>query len=155
MQAAYFPGSRSLAKTKVMPAGVASVTSLADTSSEAWGEVDVKARNLRRDPGKDNIGPLSLMMVSELGSKGRLIVSGNTLFVTNQAFTQISNGDLFLAGMNWATGEDSLVSIPPKDPSNKQLNLQPAQFYGIFFAAVFGFPLALLLAAGFVWWRRR
>jgi ABC-type uncharacterized transport system involved in gliding motility auxiliary subunit len=155
LQAAYFPASRSLVKTAVLPSGVSSISPLAETSAEAWGESDIKARNLRFDAGKDTKGPLQLMMVSELGSKGRLIVSGNTMFVTNQEFSQISNGDLFLAGMNWAAGEESLVSIPPKDPSNKQLNLQPAQFYGIFFAAVFGFPLALLLAAGFVWWRRR
>ncbi|MEB3222853.1 MAG: Gldg family protein [Candidatus Sericytochromatia bacterium] len=155
LQAAYFPGSRSLVKVATMPTGVSAISPLAETTPEAWGETNIKGRNLQFDAGKDTKGPLQLMMVSELGSKGRLIVSGNTMFATNAAFSQINNGDLFLAGMNWASGEDSLVSIPPKDPANKQLNLQPAQFYGIFAAAVGLFPALLLLAAAFVWWRRR
>ncbi|MEB3197198.1 MAG: GldG family protein [Candidatus Sericytochromatia bacterium] len=155
LQAAYFPGSRSLQKAKTQPAGVTNITPLVETSEAAWGESDLKAKPLRFDAGKDTKGPVPLMMVSEMGSKGRLIVAGNGYFFANAAFGQLNNGDLFMNALNWLTGEDSLVSIPPKDASNKQVNLVPNQYYAIFFGTVLGFPLALLLTAALVWWRRR
>lgn len=155
LQATYFPGSRSLQKVEKQPDGVTNIASLVETSDAAWGESDLKARPVQYDAGKDTKGPVPLMMVAELGAKGKLIVAGNALFFSNAAFANLNNGDLFMNATNWMTGEDSLVSIPPKEATNKQLSLTPAQYIAVFYGAVFGFPLALLILAGFMWWRRR
>ncbi|MEB3330825.1 MAG: GldG family protein, partial [Candidatus Sericytochromatia bacterium] len=56
LQAAYFPASRSLVKTKVLPSGVSSISPLVETSGEAWSETDIKARTLSFDPPKDTKG---------------------------------------------------------------------------------------------------
>lgn len=153
LQAAYFPASRSLEKIKDTPKEIA-ITPLVETSDKAWGESDLKSRPVQFTDGKDTKGPVPLMLLAEKG-KGRLIVSGNALFFANAAYPQLNNGDLFLNALNWMADEESLVSIPPKEAANKQLNLVPAQYYTIFFGTVLGFPLALLFAAGLVWWRRR
>ncbi|MEB3285436.1 MAG: GldG family protein [Candidatus Sericytochromatia bacterium] len=155
LQAAYFPGSRSLQKMDKQPEGVTNISPLVETSDSAWGETDLKARPVQYDQGKDTKGPIALMMVSEMGAKGKLMVAGNGSFFSNAAFGNLNNGDLFLSAVNWMTGEDSLVSIPPKEASNKQLNLTPAQYTAIFYGAVLGFPFTLLLLALFTWWRRR
>jgi ABC-type uncharacterized transport system involved in gliding motility auxiliary subunit len=154
LQAAYFPASRSLAKAKTQPKDVSNIAPLVETSDKAWGESDLKSRPVAYTEGKDTKGPVPLMLLAEKG-KGRLVVSGNALFFANQAFPQLNNGDLFLNTLNWMADEESLVSIPPKEASNKQVNLVPAQYYTIFFGTVLGFPLLLLFGAGWVWWRRR
>ncbi len=153
LQAAYFPASRSLQKVKDAPKEIA-ITPLVETSDKAWGESDLKSRPVAYTEGKDTKGPVPLMLLAEKG-KGRLIVSGNSLFFANAGFPQLNNGDLFMNALNWMADEESLVSIPPKEAANKQLTLVPAQYYTIFFGTVLGFPLALLFAAGLVWWRRR
>lgn len=153
LQAAYFPASRSLEKLKDAPKEIA-ITPLVETSDKAWGESDLKSRPVAFTEGKDTKGPIPLMLLAEKG-KGRLIVAGNALFFANSGFPQLNNGDLFLNSLNWMADEASLVSIPPKEAANKQLTLVPAQYYTIFFGTVLGFPLALLFAAGLVWWRRR
>ena len=104
--------------------------------------------------GKDTKGPVHLIMLAEKG-KGRLFVSGDTMFFTNSAYPNFNNGDLFLNAINWMADEESLVSIPPKDNAPKSVNLLPNQYTSIFYGTVLGIPLALLLVAGGVWWKRR
>lgn len=152
LSAAYFPGSRSLAKVEPAPAGVG-VQPLVETSDGAWGETNLMERNVALD-GNDKKGPLPLLMLAEKG-KSRLIVSGNTLFMANQAYVNLNNGDLFLNALNWMADEESLVSIPPKDNQPKTVDLLPGQYQLVFFGTVLLMPLALLLGAGLVWWRRR
>ena len=154
LQAAYFPASRSLGKTAKQPTTVANVAPLVETSASAWGESDLKTRPVAYTEGKDTKGPIPLMLLAESG-KGRLVVSGNSLFFANAAFPNLNNGDLFLNTLNWMADEESLVSIPPKEAATKSVNFVQAQYYTIFFGTVLGFPLALLFAGALVWWRRR
>lgn len=153
LSAAYFPGTRSLKKIEPSPAGMG-VQSLVDTSESAWGETSLMDRNIAFDPAKDKKGPLPIMVLAEK-AKSRLIVSGNTLFMSNQAYVNLNNGDLFLNALNWMADEQSLVSIPPKDNQPKTVDLLPGQYQMIFFGTVALMPLLLLLAGGLVWWRRR
>jgi ABC-type uncharacterized transport system involved in gliding motility auxiliary subunit len=155
LQAAYFPGSRSLQKLEKQPEGVTNIAPLVETSDAAWGESDLKARPVQFDAGKDTKGPIPLVLVAELGAKGKLMVAGNGYFFSNAAFGNLNNGDLFMNAVNWMTGEDSLVSIPPKESSNKQLTLTPAQYMAVLYGTTLGFPLVLLVLAGYMWWRRR
>jgi ABC-type uncharacterized transport system involved in gliding motility auxiliary subunit len=153
LQAAYFPGARSLDKLEPAPKDV-NTTVLVESSSNAWGETDLKSRPVKFDEGKDTKGPVKLVMLSEKG-KGRLVVAGNTYFFSNQAYQNFNNGDLFLNAVNWMADEENLVSIPPKDNAPKSVNLLPEQYTTIFYGTVLGIPLALLLCAAGVWWRRR
>ncbi|MNS39650.1 ABC-type uncharacterized transport system [compost metagenome] len=153
LSAAYFPGSRSLKKVEPAPAGVA-VQPLVETSADAWGETNLMDRNVAFNAGQDNKGPVPLMLLAEKG-KSRLIVTGNALFMANQAYVNLNNGDLFLNALNWMADEENLVSIPPKDNQPKTVDLLPNQYQLVFFGTVLLMPLALLLGAGLVWWRRR
>jgi ABC-type uncharacterized transport system involved in gliding motility auxiliary subunit len=75
--------------------------------------------------------------------------------MANQAYVNLNNGDLFLNALNWMADEENLVSIPPKDNQPKTVDLLPGQYQLVFFGTVLLMPLALLLGAGLVWWRRR
>lgn len=155
LQVAYFPDSRSLDKVddKEKPKDV-TITNIVDSSPTAWGETDLKARPVQFDEGKDTKGPVHIIMLAEKG-KGRLFVSGDTMFFQNASYPTYNNGDLFLNAINWMADEENLVSIPPKDNAPKTLDLMPETFKTIFWVTVVGIPLALLLCAGWVWWRRK
>lgn len=153
LQAAYFPGARSLAKAEKLPAGVA-VTPLVETSADAWGETSYKNPQLAFDAKADHKGPLSLMLLAERGQT-KVIAAGSAGFVQNEHYVRYNDGDLFLNGLNYLADQENLVSIPPKDSTPKNVDLMPDQYNGIFFGTVVGIPLALLLIGGFVWWRRR
>lgn len=152
LQAAYFTGSRSLAKADKLPTGV-NITPLVETSAGAWGETNFMERQIAFNPG-DNKGPLPVILLAEK-DKGRLIVSGNTQFIANANYVNLNNGDLFLNALNWMADEENLIAIPPKDNQPKTVDLLPWQYQGVFFGCVVLLPLSLLLAAGFVWWKRR
>lgn len=151
---AYFLSSRSLGKAATLPTGVTNVTPLVETSADSWGETNLMERRPQFDAAKDKKGPLPIMMLAEKG-KGRLIVAGNSSFLSNQCFSDLNNGDLFLNSLNWMADEESLVSIPPKDMSSKNINFTPWQFQMIMLSSVLVFPLFLLSLAGYVWYRRR
>jgi ABC-type uncharacterized transport system involved in gliding motility auxiliary subunit len=153
LQAAFFTGSRSLGKAEKLPAGV-NITPIVETTADAWGETNLMDRQVKFDAGKDTKGPVELMLLAEKG-KGKLMVSGNATFMSNGAYVNFNNGDLFLNALNWMADQENLVSIPPKDNQPKTVDLLPWQYNGIFFGAVVFMPLALLLMAGLVWWRRR
>jgi ABC-type uncharacterized transport system involved in gliding motility auxiliary subunit len=152
LQAAYFTGTRSLAKMEKLPAGV-NITPLVESSGDAWGETNFMERQIAFNPG-DHKGPLPIMLLAEK-DKGRLIVSGNTQFAANANYVNLNNGDLFLNSLNWMADEASLVAIPPKDNQPKTVDLLPWQYQGVFYGTVLLLPLSLLLMAGFVWWKRR
>jgi ABC-type uncharacterized transport system involved in gliding motility auxiliary subunit len=153
LSAAYFPGTRSLTKLDKAPNGAA-VQPLVETSETAWGETNMMERNVSFDAGKDKKGPVPIILLAEK-DKSRLIVSGNTLFMSNAAYVNLNNGDLFLNALNWMADEQSLVSIPPKDNQPKTVDLLPGQYQMVFFGCVLLMPLLLLIGAGVVWWRRR
>jgi ABC-type uncharacterized transport system involved in gliding motility auxiliary subunit len=48
-----------------------------------------------------------------------------------------------------------LISIRPKPPEDRKVNMTQAQFNWVLLSSQFLFPGALLLAGFSVWWRRR
>ena len=65
------------------------------------------------------------------------------------------NRDLFLNMMNWLSSDEDLISIRPKDPEDRRLNISNRQMYTLFYSSMVFLPL-IVVASGFaVWWRRR
>ncbi len=92
-----------------------------------------------------------------VSSETKMVVIGNANFATNGWFQQQLNGDLFLNAIAWLANEDEkTLSISPKQPTNRRLNLT------LFQAGLIGW-LALLIipGLGFIsaivtwWWRSR
>lgn len=93
---------------------------------------------------------------TQASTKSHLVVVGNSTFATNGWFEQQLNGDLFLNSVNWlASGEGETLSIRPKEPESRRLNLTSLQAGIIAWMALVIMPLFGLIAAGIAWWRRR
>lgn len=157
------------------------VTTLLESSFDAWGETTLQGTTLRKDDA-DTPGPLDLAVAvtrpvapataeagegsAEAGEAGEeaqatttqepvAVVMGNASFVDGQMLGIQGNQDFFLNALNWLVGEEHLISIRPKVLDTPTVQLTPALIRQVFYGFVVALPLAVLLAGGVVWWRRR
>ena len=86
----------------------------------------------------------------------RMVVFGNANFATNGWFEQQFNGDVFLNSVKWLANEDEqLLSIRPKEFSNRRINLSPELAALLGWLAIAFFPLCAFVGAGAIWWIKR
>lgn len=123
--ATVFPFARSI---DAQPSGeLLSISALVQTSpdSNSWGETDFSALEANNamvslDPTVDTPGPVTLAVsVEDLINKGRLVVFGNSLFVSDDGFDAYGNGDLFVASVDWGAGDDAPVDITITPPTER------------------------------------
>ena len=141
----------------------ATITELATTSPQSWGESDVKdllaSKPVALDPAKDRAGPLSVAVAREFPVEGkragRLVVIGDSDFMRNRYVTQVYNGDLFLNAAGWLTGSEEFATIDRKRPRVTMANLSQVQFANFRFMALFLLPEAILMLGIVNWWRRK
>jgi ABC-type uncharacterized transport system involved in gliding motility auxiliary subunit len=83
-------------------------------------------------------------------------VVGDSSFATTRFFGTGSNGDFFLNILGWLAGEETSVTLRPKQRGATRVALTENQLYGVVFFSVNLLPL-LLTGFGFSVWavRRR
>jgi ABC-type uncharacterized transport system involved in gliding motility auxiliary subunit len=161
-----------------------SAQDLVSTSKNSWGEVDIKrlmtSGQVEREIDKgDKPGPVSLAAAVAAAAtdapppapapgdaannkpadapkpETRVVVFGDSDFVTNGYLGIPGNRDLFLNTVNWLAQQENLISIRPKDPEDRRVSLTSDQAKLIFWLSILIIP-GLILAAGVqTWWRRR
>ena len=89
-------------------------------------------------------------------TESRLVVFGNSAFATDGLIELQLNGDVFLNSISWLSKQDEqLLSIRPKEPKNRRIELTPQQA-GILGLTALGFvPLVGFGTAVILWWKRR
>jgi ABC-type uncharacterized transport system involved in gliding motility auxiliary subunit len=140
----------------------ATATTLLTTSAEGWGETDLAAiverRQIGKDP-KDVQGPVSMGVAAQSETdkdKGwRLVVFGNSAFVTNAQVPNVGNINLAQNAINWLVKRVEAIGIAPRNPEQVHLTLSEAQMRSIFLLSVVGLPLLAVALGVAVWWRRR
>jgi len=109
--------------------------------------------------GQPTAIPLSrtLKIDGKPGISGRFVVFGSSLWAANSfvASRQIANRDLALNTFNWLTSDEDLISIRPKEPEDRRLNITGNRMSMIFWWSVVLLPLTVVGAGLMVWWRRR
>ena len=89
-------------------------------------------------------------------SESRLVVYGNSNFATDGWFEQQLNSDVFLNSVSWLSKRDEqALSIRPKEPKNRRINLSEVQSGALGWTALLLMPLFGLTTAAVMWWRRR
>jgi ABC-type uncharacterized transport system involved in gliding motility auxiliary subunit len=133
-------------------------TDLLKTSSASWAETDLKGGKAKFDEGKDTKGPISLGVAAskKAGEKdARLVVIGDSDFASNRYLGAQGNGDLFFNAVNWLSQDEELISIRPKSPANRRVNLTRSQQNMFFWFSIVLLPGAAILAGAIIWWKRR
>jgi len=135
------------------------VTELARTSGEGWGETNLSALSEVERGDADVAGPVALGVAVEAekpqGRKMRLLVFGDSDFATNQLIQANSPNQILLANsLNWLVAREALLAIPPRKTEQVRLNLTQEQGITVY-AIVLALLPALAAIAGIVVWSRR
>ena len=167
----FYPLASSIAIQDKLPDGV-SATKLAQTSQYSWGETneaEIRSHRVTLDPGADTKGPLTLAAAitrrppapvdpakpqSKSAPETRLLVFGDSDFLTNASFNAAGNGDLALNAVAWLSEQEDLVSIRPKTSVPRVVVLSPQQAFYYFWTIVALAPV-IITAVGVVIWVRR
>jgi len=155
-----FPTARSLTPTD--PAAPDwTVEVLIESSAGSWGEQDYFGEQVAQDDD-ESVGPLALAVAIEPAPEGtgcgRLVVVGDADFASNDVLTQVrgtANIDLFMNAAGWLAEEEDLISIRPVKYKTREVFLSSAEARGIIYGNILFVPLAVLIAGGIAWWRRR
>jgi ABC-type uncharacterized transport system involved in gliding motility auxiliary subunit len=178
--ACFFPWARSVGVLEQLPEGV-TAQSLAKTSPESWGETDIarlKQGIASFDKDKDLKGPVSVAALATVEikeepkkegeskteeqkdqeskkTKARIVVFGDSDFVSDSGFNLQGNGDLFMNTVSWLLEEENLIAIRPKQPQSQPILLNAVQGRVMFWVPVVLLPLAVLVTGIVVYVERR
>jgi len=167
----FYPLASSIAIADKPPEGV-TATKLAQTSAASWGETneqELKSGRITLDAGVDTKGPLTIGAAvvrskpgasaekkdpEKPGDETRLLVFGDSDFLTNASFNAAGNGDLALNGIAWLSEQEELVSIRPKTSMPRVVILTRQQVL-TYLITIVAFPLIGTVAIGTGIWLRR
>ena len=156
-----FPLVRSL---EAKPTDKTSVEKLVSTSKNSLAVTDLNAAGggIQMPKGE----PQSFAVVAagtyrsevkkdDKSLEGRFVVAGSSDWIANYAIGFGGNKDLFLNMVNWLTNDEELISIRPKDPEDRRIQLTTAQMLMVRTVSQFAIPLGVIALGLMVWWRRR
>ncbi len=177
-----FPLARSVTPATGAPAG-RTARSIAETSERSWADTDLAAvfegRPVARDEaGGDMPGPISLAAAVGVDTappaetdaeadasedetppaprpQTRIVVFGDSDFVSNSMLGTQGNLDLFLNAANWAAQQENLIAIRPRDPEDRRVTMTMDQQARVGYISALILPLAILSLGVFTWYRRR
>jgi ABC-type uncharacterized transport system involved in gliding motility auxiliary subunit len=87
--------------------------------------------------------------------QGRYVVLGSADIISNAILNFNGNRDLFLNSIAWLASQEDLISIRPKDPDDRPVELTPEQLRLVKYFALVFMPLAIVAGGLGVWWKRR
>jgi len=157
--AVLLPVARSV--TTVSASGATS-TILLTTSDKGWGETNLEAllkTGQAQKDAKDTPGPVPLGVAAQSEKdkdKGwRLVVFGNSAFLTNAQIANAGNVNLGQNAVNWLAKQEQALGIAPRSPEQVQLFLSATQMRNVFLISLVGLPVLAIVLGVAVWWRRR
>jgi ABC-type uncharacterized transport system involved in gliding motility auxiliary subunit len=115
-----------------------------DENDETAGE---SLRETGSDPETPESGPGT--------PEARLVLFGDSDFLTNAYFNASGNGDLALNAIAWLAEREELVSIRPKTSVPRLVILTPTQVFYYFWTIVAVLPITIAVIGVGIWIRRR
>ncbi|MSO21227.1 MAG: hypothetical protein EXQ56_12380 [Acidobacteria bacterium] len=135
---------------------------IAKTPSQSWATREVKSKQVSFQKGRDIEGPIGIVGAGTFKDptiidalEGRLVVAGSPDVISNAILAFNGNRDLFLNSVAWLSSDEDLISIRPRDPEDRRIELTPGQLTMIKYLSLGGIPLAIILSGLGVWWKRR
>lgn len=155
--ATFFPTARSITLSEVSTS--ISQTSLILTTERAWAETDMATfmdSTLVPDEGIDPFGPLTLAVAIEDSTSGaKLVVFGDAEFPLDANFDVYGNGTMIVNAIDWAAGEEDLISLSSGTTTERYLNLSNPYLSGfVLLGSIVVIP-GLIVVAGITTWLLR
>ncbi len=134
------------------------MTPLIEVAQRGWVETGKLDDTPVFDKDRDFPGPVNIAGAFERTTgdrQQRVIVVGNGSFLSNTFLGNGGNLQLGSSMLNWLSGDDKMINIPPRAAADVQMNIDQAMLYLIAFAFLLVLPLAFAVTGVVVWWRRR
>jgi hypothetical protein len=148
---------------------------LVETSQRSWAESDIKgllqSGKVSMDPATgDRPGPVSVAAAvsasaatnepAKPGDTGpkpetRVVVFGDSDFVSTAALGMPGNRDLFMNTIGWLSQQENLISIRPKDPDDRRVTMTTIEQANVTWLSLLLIPGLVFGAGVYSWWRRR
>ena len=146
-----------------------------ESSAQSWAEADIKALltsgEVSLDEAKgDKAGPVTIGAASSASKddatppapgaahepkpETRVVVMGDSDFASNGVMGIQGNKDMFMNTIGWLSQQDNLISIRPKEASDRRLTLTATQQTNITWFALLIVP-GLVFGTGIYSWMRR
>lgn len=88
-------------------------------------------------------------------SSGRVVVIGTSAFLDNGTIGFQGNRDLALNTINWLSSDEDLISIRPKEPEDRRLNVNQRQMTTFFYSDIVVIPLIIIAGGIAIFLKRR
>lgn len=92
---------------------------------------------------------------SDQGKVFKATVFTDVDFLSNQFLYKNLNRDLALNSISYLAGEETLISITPKEVGVTQMTITDTQWMVFVLGFLIPVPLLLIIASGVIWYRRR
>ena len=147
-----------------------------ESSPRSWAETDLKGLlttgQVALDEAKgDKKGPIAIGSAVSASAtpatppkpgeadapkpETRVAVMGDSDFAANGSLGIQGNRDLFMNIVGWLSQQENLISIRPKEPSDRRITLTATEQSNIAWLSLLVIPAAVFGTGIFTWWRRR
>ena len=89
------------------------------------------------------------------GKEARIVVIGDSDFANNAYIRMQRNGDLFLNTVSWLAEDEDLISIRPKSPESRTVQMTEGRSMLLKWLTLVFLPGGVLVTGIVVWVRRR
>jgi ABC-type uncharacterized transport system involved in gliding motility auxiliary subunit len=175
-----FQLARTIAPTAVIPEGRTPLP-FVQTAQRSWSETTMSQlenpETLAPETDKGDItGPVTIGMAVAVPNKApepakpaegaaaeppatapetRVVAIGDSDFASNALLGVDGNRDLFMNTVSWLAQQENLISIRPREASERRLTLTAAQITLMFWLSIVVIPGAVMGTGIYTWWRRR
>lgn len=154
-----FPVARSVSVTNSdLPEVVQ--TELILSSEQSWAETNIESIN-EGTPAADEedlAGPVSLAVAAENTVSGsRVVVFGDSEFLSDSAISQFGNRTLILNAIDWASRQESLITLSPRETTQRFITPPTQNTINLLALATICLIPGIVLVSGIAVWvaRRR
>ena len=152
-----FPISRSL---QVKNGDKTTVQKLFSTTDRAIATTKLSSNEINPADPSNQKGPFVLGAAGsydtgKANDPGRFVVVGSSGFIANAMLSFQGNRDLALNIINWLSSDEDLISIRPKPPEDRRLNVNQRQMNVFFYIDLIAIPLMVIVGGILVYAKRR
>lgn len=152
-----FPVSRSL---EVKNGDKTTVEKLFSTTDHAIATTKLNSNEINPTDPSNKKGPFVLgaagsYNTGNTNNPGRFVAIGSSGFLTNGMLPFQGNRDLALNAINWLSSDEDLISIRPKAPEDRRLNVNQRQMNLFFYFDLIAIPLLIIIGGVSIFVKRR
>lgn len=136
------------------------VEKILTSDQRTLGVTKITGEKINGNDPSNKKGPFVLAAAGTLKSgdpnkAGRFVVIGSSSVLENQYVAYESNPDLVVNAINWLSADEDLISIRPKDPEDRRLNMKSSQFSVMVWTVLGGIPLLIIALGISIYLKRR